>query len=80
MQISILLFGIAKDIVGKHELKMEVGKPCNVASLKEKIIQQFPGFELLRHLAVAVNNEYANNETMVNEGDEIALIPPVSGG
>ncbi len=80
MQISILLFGIARDIVGKSELKLEVDEGCDVAQLKATIIEQFPRFELLKHLAVAVNNEYAKSDCLLRQGDEIALIPPVSGG
>ena len=80
MQISILLFGIARDIVGQSELKLDIERGSKVAEIKERILYDFPKFELLKHLAVAVNNEYAGNDTVVNEGDEIALIPPVSGG
>ena len=80
MQISILFFGIAKDIVGERMINIEVEENCQVGQLKETIIELYPKFELLRHLAVAVNNEYASMETVLKSNDEIALIPPVSGG
>ncbi len=80
MQISVLLFGIAKDIVGNGTLQLDVDENCSVAQLKEKIVSDYPKFELLKHLAVAVNNEYGNSETIIKAGDEVALIPPVSGG
>lgn len=80
MQISILLFGIAKDIIGEKILEIEVEERCNVGSLKQAVVDRFPRFEALKYLGVAVNNEYAANETIVKPDDEVALIPPVSGG
>ncbi len=80
MRISILLFGIAKDIIGSKNLEIEVNEECRVNDLKQEILNQYPGFENLKHLAIAVNNEYARGETSIKPSDEIALIPPVSGG
>ncbi len=80
--MNILLFGIAKDIVGQSILQVENGMqiPKTVGELKNYIIEQYPKFEELSSLAIAVNSNYASDAMKVNDGDEIAIIPPVSGG
>lgn len=80
MQISLLLFGIAKDIVGQRTLELDVEEGCSVAALKQLVVDRYPQFEALKYLGIAVNNEYADNALTIQQGDEIALIPPVSGG
>ena len=52
----------------------------NVEKLKSHILSQYPAFQDVSSLAVAVNNEYATGQDPINEGDEVAIIPPVSGG
>lgn len=80
--MEILLFGIAKDIVGSSSYRFndKEPKPLTVKELKGKMQQAFPELGKLSSLAVAVNSEYAEDHTSVVSGDEIALIPPVSGG
>lgn len=80
MQIRILAFGIAKDIVGGSELDFEVQKDVTVAGLKQALSRQFVDFEKLASLAIAVNGEYVQDSLPLSEMDEIVLIPPVSGG
>lgn len=80
--MEILLFGIAKDIVGQssfHFGKEEI-LPTTVSELKEKLKGTFPEFQKLSSLAVAVNSTYAEDNEVLKKGDEIAIIPPVSGG
>lgn len=80
MQIEILAFGIAKDIIRGSTLALAVERGTTVAALKEELCRRFPGFERLASLRVAVNGEYAADTQTLNERDEIVLIPPVSGG
>lgn len=55
--------------------------PGNTTSdLRAGLEQQFPRLKQLRSYMIAVNNEYAENSHMLTEKDEIAIIPPVSGG
>ena len=77
--ISIKLFGITRDIVGQPILDIE-SKIENVAELKEFMISSYPRMEGLNSLMVAVNSEYAQDDVAIRSTDEIALIPPVSGG
>jgi len=80
MEISVILFGIARDIVGGKHLKLSVNETCQVDELKKIMVNKFPEFEDLKHISVAINSEYAKGETVLRPGDEIAIIPPVSGG
>lgn len=84
--MTILLFGVTKDIIGSATLSMpsssEFGskKTKTVKELKEYLGKMYPELKKLSSLAVAVNNSYANDDTIIDNFDEIALIPPVSGG
>jgi len=79
--MDVLLFGIAKDIVGASQLVLsELERPSSVAALKTKLSEEYPGFEKLSSVAVAVNSEYANDDVPLGRNDEVAIIPPVSGG
>lgn len=80
--MDVLLFGIAKDIVGKSQLQFsETDKiPSSVSELKKMISESYPEFGKLSSLAVAVNSEYAQDDVPLDRNDEIAIIPPVSGG
>lgn len=84
--MTILLFGITKDIVGSPTLSFPTstvsGKkmPNTVKELKTYLGKTYPELNKLSSLAVAVNNTYAEDDHIINSYDEIALIPPVSGG
>ncbi|TMM53899.1 MoaD/ThiS family protein [Maribacter algarum] len=80
--MEVLLFGIAKDIVGESQLQFtESDKvPSSVSELKRMISETYPEFGKLTSLAVAVNSEYAEDNVPLDRNDEIAIIPPVSGG
>jgi|TARA_R110000764_G_scaffold26429_4_gene62719 molybdopterin synthase sulfur carrier subunit len=55
-------------------------KTKTVKELKDYLGKMYPELKKLSSLAVAVNNSYANDDTIIDNFDEIALIPPVSGG
>jgi molybdopterin synthase sulfur carrier subunit len=84
--MTILLFGVTKDIIGSATLSMpsssEFGskKSKTVKELKDYLGKMYPELKKLSSLAVAVNNSYADDDTIIDNFDEIALIPPVSGG
>jgi len=79
MKVNVLAFGIAKDIFGGSTIMLDV--QGNTASdLKATLEQQFPRLKQLRSYMIAVNNEYAGDNRTIDETDEIAIIPPVSGG
>jgi molybdopterin converting factor subunit 1 len=80
MQLNILLFGITKEIVGQQKLSLEVPEEATVPVLMDQLRQQYPKLSELKSLMIAVNDEYAQEKQALQEWDEIALIPPVSGG
>ncbi|MBS1503276.1 MAG: MoaD/ThiS family protein, partial [Bacteroidetes bacterium] len=72
-------FGIAKDIFGASSI--DVDMDSNLTSdLKKSLEQSFPRLKQLKSYMIAVNNEYAEDNRILNQTDEIAIIPPVSGG
>ena len=78
--MNIKLFGIAKEIIGNNYLLVEVENMATVGALKQWLLQQYPALQDLKSVAVAVNSEYANDATYIDNKSEIALLPPVSGG
>ena len=80
MTLEILTFGIARDIVGGSVFTMDITEGATVEDLKRLILLRYPRFVSLSSLMIAVNAEYGNEAMTLQKGDEIALIPPVSGG
>lgn len=80
MNLKIALFGIAREIVGSPTLSLTAPEGQSVQALLEQLRTEYPALSKLSSLAVAVNNEYAEEAQVLEERDEIALIPPVSGG
>jgi molybdopterin converting factor subunit 1 len=80
--IKILLFAGLSDAVGSPTVTLPLSaERATVEDVKNMLIQEFPNIkELLSKSMAAVNQEYADESTVVNESDEIAFIPPVSGG
>jgi len=80
MKVNILLFGITKDLVGSQKLLFELKDKTTVADFKKQLQEKYPELEGLSSLAIAINSEYATDSNIIMANDEIALIPPVSGG
>ena len=80
MKIKVLAFGISKEIFNGSSVSLELSNDATVYNLKYVLEQQFPRLKQLASYMVAVNNEYALPGDTIHERDEIAIIPPVSGG
>lgn len=81
IEVKVKLFAMAKDIVGRGELTVELPEGSTVADLFERLQEQFPRLKGLQgSLVFSINREYGNPEQPLDKGDEVALIPPVSGG
>lgn len=76
--MKLKVFGIARDIMGRKEV--EVRTVQNVAELRKLLLSDYPKLKELNSLLIAVNQTYASDEISIAETDEIAIIPPVSGG
>ena len=80
MKYKINLFGITRDIVGNNITEIDMGELSDVQAIMSKLKADFPKLQAIKSLMVAVNSEYAEGDLLLTEKDEIALIPPVSGG
>jgi MoaE-MoaD fusion protein len=81
MRVRVLFFGILKNVVGKPEDEIEVPESASVRDVLARYVSTAPQLkESLAPLALAVNQHYAGPDTKLRPGDEIALLPPVSGG
>lgn len=80
MNIKVLGFGIARDIMGGPQVVLPLVEGATVGEMKDVLEHQFPQLGKLATYMVAVNNEYATASTPIKANDEIAIIPPVSGG
>ena len=81
MKIRVLFFARCRDITGCREAEMSVSQGTTVEGLRCALLTRYPELEgLSRALSVAVNREYAPDSTVLRSGDDVALIPPVSGG
>jgi molybdopterin synthase catalytic subunit len=79
MRVKVLPFGVSKDWFGQAEATVELPEGASVADLLEHFAARVP-VQALRGIAVSVNAEYATAGHVLRDGDEVGLLPPVSGG
>jgi molybdopterin converting factor subunit 1 len=81
MRVRVLFFGMLKDLAGKSSDWLDLPEGALVRDALSYYASQSPGLnEAMASLAVAVNREYAGPQTLLKSDDEVALLPPVSGG
>ena len=81
MRIRVLLFGQLKDILGQSEEYVDLEARSSVSAILEHYSAQSDKFRpLVGSIACSVNQEYAPATTVLKDGDEVGLLPPVSGG
>jgi sulfur-carrier protein len=81
VRVTVRLFARLRDITGAAELSRDVGAGATIGSVWRELVQEFP--ELARYersISTAVNADYARMDQAVRDGDEVAFLPPVSGG
>ena len=76
---KIIAFGITKELLGGRDASIEINGQT-VGALRTALNERYPQLLNLRSLLIAVNNDYADEDVLLRPSDEIALIPPVSGG
>lgn len=79
MQVRVLFFGVLKELLRSNGGAVTLPEGATVAELMERV-RTNAEHPVWQALAVAVNREYANPAVVLHEGDEVALLPPVSGG
>ncbi|MFQ5455533.1 MAG: MoaD family protein [Nitrospirota bacterium] len=81
--VTIKLFAVLKKMAGKEEVKIEINESTSLKELINKIDGEIPQVvDLIRNkkVLVSVNQEIAGEETIINDGDEIGVLPPFAGG
>ena len=85
MLVLVLYFGVLRETMGRSDEAIELGEGASVGELLQILRvrasnDSMANDRLWQSLAVAVNREYVSAETVLRGGDEVALLPPVSGG
>jgi molybdopterin converting factor subunit 1 len=81
MRITVKLFARLRDLAGAGELMREVEAPATVQTVWKVLTAEMPSLAQYEStMSVAVNAEYAKMAATVRDGDEVAFLPPVSGG
>lgn len=81
VRIRILFFGAVRDIVGCREASFEVEEGGKVETVFEAYAAKFPKLrEIASSLVLALNQEFTTPAAALSDGDEVAFLPPVSGG
>ncbi len=80
IQIKLLSFGIVGEILGNSESEMQLNEVLSVEQFKTKLLEDNPQLMEFKNFTIARNEVYAEKEEYLENGDIIALIPPVAGG
>jgi molybdopterin synthase sulfur carrier subunit len=75
-----MAFGIVREFLGSSTIRLDVNDGITVGELRTLLRDHHPDMHGISSIAVALNGNYATDETIVVSNDEIAIIPPVSGG
>jgi molybdopterin converting factor subunit 1 len=80
MKVNILAFGIVKDIFQKPVIEIDLEGAPAISNLRSVLERDYPRLKQLASYMIAVNDEYTTADLIIESNDEIAIIPPVSGG
>ena len=78
--MKVLAFGIVKDIFSNSVIDFDLTDGETIDKLKTLLKEKYPQLDHLGSYMIAVNNEYVSGNDVIHESDEVAIIPPVSGG
>ena len=81
IRVRVRLFAVLRERAGTGEVTVELPEGATVADVREMLLRELPKLEgFSDRVAFAVNQDYVRSDTPLKDGDEVALIPPVSGG
>jgi sulfur-carrier protein len=78
-RFKVRAFGITRELLGGKDAFIDI-RGRTVGDLRSELNERYPELLGLKSLFIAVNNDYADDDRVLEPTDEIALIPPVSGG
>ena len=81
MRVNVRLFARLRDIAGTSEIEQQVEEGATVQAVWNGLLNEFPDLKSYQSsISTAVNAEYSRMDAPVGEDDEVAFLPPVSGG
>jgi molybdopterin converting factor subunit 1 len=81
MRVTVRLFARLRDIAGAAELSRDIAPGATIGTVWQQLVREFPDLaEYERSISTAVNADYARMNHALSEGDDVAFLPPVSGG
>ena len=81
MHVTVRLFARLRDIAGAAEMARDCAPGATIGDVWRQLAREFPGLEPYeRSISTAVNADYARMDHVLRAGDEVAFLPPVSGG
>jgi|TARA_B110000902_G_scaffold231667_1_gene274092 molybdopterin synthase sulfur carrier subunit len=80
MEIELLFFGSIQDVIGKRTEKVTLSSSLSIKEFRVFLEEKYPKLKTQTQFSMAINMEYATDEQLIENGDMVALIPPVSGG
>jgi molybdopterin converting factor subunit 1 len=79
--IKVLFFATLRDRAGTKSVELDIPEHTTVRTLKNLVVEAYPGLqETMDTVVISINREFAFDESLVPEGAEVAMFPPVSGG
>ena len=81
MRVTVRLFARLRDIAGTADLGRDVESGATISTVWRQLVRDFPDFASYeRSISCAINADYSRMDHAVHDGDDIAFLPPVSGG
>jgi molybdopterin converting factor subunit 1 len=78
--IKVKLFASSRELLGKDEIRVSFANQTTVGDLKKRILEMHPSLSKKPTFVVAVNHKVVDDSTIISYNDEVAILPPVSGG
>ncbi len=81
MRVTVRLFARLRDIIGASEMARDLEPGATIGTVWRQLAAEYPGLaDYSRSISSAVNADYARMDQELRDGDEVAFLPPVSGG
>jgi len=79
LSVKVKLFAYTRELIGKDEIRLKLAGQTTVGDLRKMILEMYPALST-KTFVIAVNHKVADDSTKISDVDEVAILPPVSGG